>query len=262
VAAGLDAGEGDGEAGQPSVPGPVVNESGELVTVTETAAVPGPRPCVMLRWVPGRFVDDGLTPTHLRRVGRFMAGLHRQARSFTPPAGFVRPVVGDLSGDVAAYVIGEIGDVCGRSAAADVARVVDGVAAALDDLGQAPETFGLLHADLHQENYLFNRGRVGAIDFDDCGWGHYAADLAVTLSEIEGRVNTDALRQALFAGYTEVAELPPGTGRYLPAFLARRELQLTLWFIEQRDHPGFAGWADEVTDGLRWLRALAPALPS
>lgn len=36
---------------------------------------------------------------------------------------------------------------------------------------------GLIHGDLHQENYLFCRGAVGAIDFDDCGYGHFLCQL-------------------------------------------------------------------------------------
>jgi Ser/Thr protein kinase RdoA (MazF antagonist) len=53
------------------------------------------------------------------------------------------------------------------------------------ELGASPDVFGLIHSDLHQENYLFHRGRVRAIDFDDCGWGHFVYDLAVTLSELQ-----------------------------------------------------------------------------
>jgi Ser/Thr protein kinase RdoA (MazF antagonist) len=36
--------------------------------------------------------------------------------------------------------------------------------------GDEPETFGLIHGDLHQDNYLFHRGDLRAIDCDDCGW--------------------------------------------------------------------------------------------
>jgi Ser/Thr protein kinase RdoA (MazF antagonist) len=33
-------------------------------------------------------------------------------------------------------------------------------------------------ADLHQWNYLFLDQALRAIDFDDCGWGYYAYDMA------------------------------------------------------------------------------------
>jgi Ser/Thr protein kinase RdoA (MazF antagonist) len=52
-------------------------------------------------------------------------------------------------------------------------------------LGYGPDLYGLIHADLHQGNYLFHGDEVRVIDFDDCGWGHFAHDLAVTVSELE-----------------------------------------------------------------------------
>ena len=119
-----------------------------------------------------------------------------------------------------------------------------------------PATFGLIHGDLHQENYLFRDGRAGAIDFDDCGFGYFLYDLAVTLSEVDGRAQTSALRDGLLTGYQEVRPLPPGLAEHLPAFLALRELKLTLWFVEQRNLPGFADWQGEVDRGLEHLHEL------
>src|SRR5262245_11028699 len=237
------------------VPVPVATRSGELVTVVEAPPPMAPRPCVLLRWVPGRFFDAGLTAAHLWRVGRFMAHLHRHARSFVPPAGFVRPVVGDVTGDVPEYLTTTVADLCGAAAAQIVAEAVDRIEAVIQALGTQSDAFGLVHADLHQENVLFRRGAVAAIDFDDCGWGHYASDFAVMLSELGGRKDFESLQDALLNGYANVADLPPGTDKqHLSAFAARRELQLTLWFLEQRDHPAFADWQQQAHAGLTWLR--------
>ena len=67
---------------------------------------------------------------------------------------------------------------------------------------------GLIHGDLHQENYLFERGTARAIDFDDCGWGFFLYDVAVTLSEIEGRPRYAELRDALLDEYAGRRSLP------------------------------------------------------
>ena len=122
--------------------------------------------------------------------------------------------------------------------------------------------FGLIHSDLHQENYLFHRGRVRAIDFDDCGWGHFVYDLAVTLSELQHLPDSAALRAGLLRGYRAVRPLPAEHERYLEVFHALRVLKLTLWFLEQRDHPAFADWEADVRDGLADLRKLADRLAS
>ncbi len=241
------------------VPEPVPTLAGDLVAVAATEGVPEPRVCALFRWVEGRFLDAGLTPRHLERVGAGTARLHEHALAWAPPAGFVRPRVGDLSDDAAAYAVGTTAEVFGQDAAAVVAAVIDAVRRARRDLGETPETFGLIHADLHQENYLFHRGTLRAIDFDDCGWGHLAYDLATTISEIRHKLDADALRAALLRGYRGVRPLPPHHERSLEVFLALRELLLTMWFLEQRHHPAFTDWADNARAGLKTLTAFVAA---
>jgi Ser/Thr protein kinase RdoA (MazF antagonist) len=130
------------------------------------------------------------------------------------------------------------------------------------ELGTGPDVFGLIHADLHQENYLFHQGRVRAIDFDDCGWGHFVYDLAVTLGELQHLPDSDALRAGLLRGYRAVRPLPPEHERYVEVFAGLRVLKLTLWFLEQRGHPAFPDWETEVGEGLADLKELADRLTS
>ena len=241
------------------VPEPVPTLAGDLIVVAATEGVPEPRVCALFRWVEGRFLDAGLTPRHLERVGAGTARLHEHALTWAPPPGFVRPRVGDLSDDAEAYAVGTAGEVIGRNAAAVVAAVIDAVRQARRELGETRETFALIHADLHQANYLFHRGTMRAIDFDDCGWGHLAYDLATTVSELRHKPDADALRAALLRGYRAVRPLPPHHERSLGVFLALRELLLTMWFLEQRHHPAFATWADEARDGLTRLAAFVEA---
>lgn len=48
---------------------------------------------------------------------------------------------------------------------------------ALRELPREPLWFGLIHADFHIQNQLFDGEQIWALDFDDCGWGHYLLDL-------------------------------------------------------------------------------------
>jgi len=68
--------------------------------------------------------------------------------------------------------------------AALFARALEVVWATTRTLAEETGAFGLIHGDLHHENFLFHRGEARAIDFDDCGWGFHLYDLAVTLSEL------------------------------------------------------------------------------
>ncbi len=144
----------------------------------------------------------------------------------------------------------------GPADAALVAEVFDHVSRTEQALGETADTFGLIHADLHQGNYVFKDGKVSAIDFDDCGWGHFIYDFAVTLSEVSVLHNYSALRDGLLDGYQRIRPLPASLEIHLPAFLALRELKLMMWFVEQRDRPGFAQGSDELQDSLRYLRDL------
>jgi len=143
-----------------------------------------------------------------------------------------------------------------------VESVMDMVEQARRELGTGPDVYGLIHADLHQENYLFHRGHVRAIDFDDCGLGHFVYDLAATLSELRGRPDYAVLRAGLLRGYRAVRPLRAEHERYLEVFYGLRLLQLTLWFLEQREHPAFSDWEAEARDGLTDLRMLANRLAS
>jgi Ser/Thr protein kinase RdoA (MazF antagonist) len=94
-----------------------------------------------------------------------------------------------------------------------------------------------------QWNYLFHGEEVRVIDFDDCGWGYYIYDMAVTLADIADRDNFAALRQAFLTGYVWVQSLPPGYEAYITLFSAARILFILQWLLE-RSHPEPWEWGE------------------
>jgi len=262
------------------VPEPVSSRDGPFVVVARDAGVPEPHACVLLRWLDGRFSDQRLTPTQLQRVGVLEARLHGHAARWAPPSGFLRPRVDTLSdagkiesmaGSAAVARLGdhptrEDGDrglrlveaLVSADAAALFGRALEVVWATTRKLAEDTDAFGLIHGDVHYENFLFHRGAVRAIDFDDCGWGFHLYDLAVTLWELEDRPRYDALRDALIAGYAEERPLPGDHVIHLQALFVLRRMQMLLWALESREHAAFRDtwqvWADEE------LRAIARAL--
>lgn len=245
-----------------AVPEPLPTRTGDLLTVAEHPEVPAARSCVLYRWLDGRFLDAALTPAHLHRVGAFTARLHLHSAGWTAPAGFVRGRVDDISdfgrsrpdglspevAEDAARLVEQVHSAAG----ADIVRaVVERVRRTREALGRSPDTYGLIHADLHQENYLFHDGEVRAIDFDDCGYGHFVYDLAVTASELVHLPHSADLRAALLAGYRSVRPLPADHEDAIGDFVALRRLQLTLWVLREREQPMFRDdWSRRVTRGL------------
>lgn len=217
-----------------SVPEPVINRAGDFLTHASAPGIPAPRQCTLFRWLEGRFVRKALGPSHLRRVGGFMARLHAHAQNWTPPPNFTRPRFDTLSWVAAWLEVGAV-DPDKDFIAPDDRALLDRGAALIRDriaaLGIAPDRFGLIHTDLHHDNYLFQGGEVRAIDFDDCGFEHYVYDPAVTLWALRRHPAYPALRAALLEGYAAERPLPVGMDTHLETFIVARDLIVTKYLI-------------------------------
>jgi Ser/Thr protein kinase RdoA (MazF antagonist) len=249
-----------------NVPEPVQNKAAHYVTVVSNPDVSRPYLCTLFHWINGRFLYRTLTPSHLFQVGELMACLHHHATHWERPAGFTRRRVDNLNPlhqeqddhfdeTVAAQAIQAVAAVSTPQEGKVVAAVIQKVWAVLQALGEGPGTFGLMHSDLHHRNYLFHNGQVGAIDFDDCSYGHWLYDLAVTIYYLNDHPDFAALREAFLTGYRRSRPLSTEQEEHLGTFMALRALQDLLWVLEERDQPAFrARWQVQTIGQLRALR--------
>ncbi len=215
------------------VPDPIPADDGALITEVRSVGDSEAWRCVLSAWVSGRRFSAGLTPTRLEWVGRFMGRMHKHAAAFASPPGFTRPRWDWERLFGAASVLGPAkGDLF--FGAADLA-VFAALARRADDamraLGEGPQAFGLIHSDLHQGNYLFEGRDVHAIDFDECGSGHYLFDMAVTLFALRRRDDYAPLRAAFLRGYRGEHALTERDERYLETFLAVRVVDFVNWIL-------------------------------
>lgn len=229
-----------------SVPTPLRTRDGQWTTVVDG------RVCSLLGWQGGRIQANNPRPVHFRRLGGVLARLHEHASAWTPPAGFTRmrwdweTFFGNTMeyGGVPAAGCWELLPPPVRAQFKEVARRMRVVMA---DLGSEPDAFGLIHADLHLGNALFDGDAVRLIDFDDCGTGHWLYDITVPLWDNRNRADYAAYRAALLGGYSEHRALPDLT--HLDAFMATRHVAYGLWFAGMAQvNPGFAADLDEVMD--------------
>ena len=226
---------------------------------------PDGRHAVLLTWLDGRQYDRGLTPTRLEAVGRFTGALHRVATALRA-AGRVRTERQAAPLDLPAWAAGtrtgmERLSATHRTLLRDsAARLHD----AIEAFGRAPDCWGLVHGDLHLWNLLFVPGAAGAIDFDDCGMGHHAMDLAATLQYLryplagnhDHRRQYAALYDALLRGYAAEHTPSPGLTRQVSALVPARLFLTLAWMLDDWPALDHRRWGPGFIDGSqRALRA-------
>ncbi len=208
-----------------AVPEPVRTLASDLSVEVRIPGVPKPRRCSLLRWMKGRMLTKGLRYRHLRAVGRLMAGLHEHATVWQPPVGFSRPrydwdgLFGD--NDFIKVRSSQIRSRIPRAYHEAFECLTDRVRQVMEVLGEGPDVFGLIHADISLgDNVLFEGGEARVIDFDDCAYGYWVFDIGVALSSLSGETVSPELRGALLDGYSEIRSVPEEQWVYLDLFVA------------------------------------------
>ncbi|NHB75794.1 phosphotransferase enzyme family protein [Rhodobacter calidifons] len=170
-------------------------------------------------------------------LGEITARLHLHARGWTPPPGFTRKRwdVETILGPQPHWGHWRQAQGLDAPGAALLARATDALAARLHAYGTGPDVFGLIHADLRLANLMVAGERLTAIDFDDCGFGWWAYDLAAALSFIETDPRLPELIARWLEGYTRAAPLGAGDRAMIPALIFLRRVLLTAWLATRAD---------------------------
>lgn len=170
-------------------------------------------------------------------LGQVTARLHLHARHWTPPPRFTRKRwdVETILGPAPHWGHWRQAQGLDRPGETLLARATERLAAQLTAYGTGPETFGLIHADLRLANLMVNGDTLTAIDFDDCGFGWWAYDLAAALSFIETDPRLPDLIAAWVEGYARIAPLAPQDRAMIPALIFLRRVLLTAWLATRAD---------------------------
>ena len=234
-----------------SVAAPLANRSGAFITTVPSVELERDVHAVVFSWLPGRDVGRAPTAEKARAMGEAMAIMHEHAAKWNLPARTDLPELADVFWSLPDNLDAGHLDVNSDDLLL-IRRAVDAVSAVMTRVVTGP--LRPIHADLHEWNTKWDRGRLSVFDFDDSGFGVPAQDLAVSTYYL--RPQND-LVEAFREGYASVAELPRIADVDFEALVAQRNLLLLndLLFTTNAEHrslvPNYT--KNTVTKIRQWL---------
>lgn len=198
-----------------TVPQPVQNRLDEWVTSLVRTELESPISCSLLRWVEGEHLEGEPTAQQIRHLGVLMAQLHQHSNGWEVPSSFFRPnhdveQLKSATSQLATLLQEGVMSVDDYQVFREAAeQIEEGIA----DLPKTRDSWDLIHADLHQGNYVLSGNKVCPIDFSRCGFGFYLYDIAMSLGNVEV-----PLRLHFLEGYTSIRELSVGYQHIVESF--------------------------------------------
>ena len=184
---------------------------------------------VMYSWLEGEELGDEPTLSQLHEVGRAIATLHQESADFALSAGAALPTFNNFFWGTEDFLFSK------KSVLSDADRAL--IQQAHDLIMQfTNDLYGnskvhIIHADMHGWNLMWNEGQLSVFDFDDCGYGVEAQDLAVTLYYLD----TPEQDEAILNGYKSVRPLPTYSANAMKALLLQRRLLLLNYLFETKN---------------------------
>lgn len=246
-------------------PIPVANSHGELLVLVGVDGLQE-RWASATEWVEGTVLSQVIaspsarddTATYFTELGRLIATLHEQACAWPLPDGFERPALDadGLMGSAPAW--GEFWNhpILTSEERDLLLQTRDAIHAALSRYGRSPQTFSLIHADLHPGNIVVDDDQFTAIDFDDAAFGWHVFDIAVALSQHVLDPRLEDLMAACVQGYRTKRPLADRDAEMAPLFLLSRCMAQLGW-LHQRPEIAPSPRLIQLKD---WICATASSL--
>ena len=169
--------------------------------------------------------EAGWTPERYATYGALLGKMHALAENYQPAnAAWKRPEWDD---EIMEFVERFLPD--SENLAKQKYRAI---CDHLHTLPKEPNSYGLIHQDAHQSNFLMDDdGCVTLFDFDDCGYSWFINDIAIVLfyisvEEEDAPAFTQAFMPHFLRGYRQFHSLEAKWLKEIPAFLKMREIEL------------------------------------
>jgi Ser/Thr protein kinase RdoA (MazF antagonist) len=184
---------------------------------------------VMYSWLEGELIGDEPTLDQLHEVGKAIALLHQDSANFVLSSQLELPTFDDFFWSTEDFLFSEKS----KLSVAEKNLLQEAHDLVMEFIRDLYETSSvhIIHADIHGWNLIWHEDQLSIFDFDDCGFGVEAQDIAVALYYLD----TPEQDQALLAGYTSVKPLPTYSENAMKALLLHRRLLLLNYLFETKN---------------------------
>jgi Ser/Thr protein kinase RdoA (MazF antagonist) len=184
---------------------------------------------VMYSWLEGEEIGDEPTFDQLHTVGRAMALLHENTSDFLLRDGAELPTFNDFFWGTEDYLFSSKSTLILRDRQL-IEQARDLIMKYTDEL-YSSSAVHIIHADFHGWNLMWHEDQLFIFDFDDCGYGLEAQDIAVALYYLD----TPEQDAALLDGYKSIRPVPTYSENAMKALLLQRRLLLLNYLFETKN---------------------------
>jgi len=212
-----------------NVPTPIANLENSFLTSSDHRDSGLLLNCVLYSWLDGIEVGDDPSMEQLHTIGRAIALMHKAASNFSLSSKSHLPIFKDLLWGTEDFLFGPK-SLLSESHRELLIKAAQLIVRFTDELYENSSSH-IIHADIHGWNLISNEGLIYIFDFDDCGFGLAAQDIAVALYYLD----TPEQDAALLAGYTSVMALPEYSELAMKGLLLQRRLMLLNYLYETKN---------------------------
>lgn len=248
------------------VPTPVVSNKKKLLEWTSTKLLPEGRNTALFHWTDGIFLStkqsskNKMKVHHMVSLGRLIGELHNHEttrgkvthRKYWTVQGLVgrKSKFGSIDHITQATPVQQrLISITRRSLCVSMKKFEK----------KYPSKQGLIHADLHFRNLVFNKRDIALIDFDDSGFGFFAYDLAipilsVTSSKFLLKKEKILFRKAILEGYQQVQPWTTDDEKFLEQCMLARKLLMLGWLNSRSDNPKLKKYVKTaIKEAVSWI---------
>jgi len=220
---------------------PIARKDGKYITVVTVPGVPPDRRCVLFRWIPGKTLDEQVTPEYYYKLGQNLAKLHIHAQTLNPLPPEINPKRWDkvfyYPDEPVVYNAAAYSHLFSPDDIQTIDRVIEISKNMFRKLFSAKQDLMLIHGDLHYWNVHVYKGELYLIDFEDVNLGYPVQDIAVTLSYGRHRDGYEEWKKAFIEGYTSVRGWPEVEEGVIPTLIIARTTMFINYVARVEEEP-------------------------